>query len=396
MMSDEIKVHVIKYPDRANLVMRYIDPFTGRQVQRSTKTTKHSEAVKAAGKWEAELNEGRYRKQSRMTWEEFRELYETEVLPGLADGTGECKAGVFNYIERTINPQRLAELTTSRLSAFVAKLRENGMKDTTLAVHLAHLKPVLKWAVKQGYLRSMPDIEMPKRAKGVSQTMRGRALVGEEVDRMIAKVSSERKREPKKWERLIRGLWLSGLRLSEALALSWDDDAPISVCTKGKYPALRIYAEAQKKHRDELLPIAPEFAEFLLAVPNAERHGLVFGIYGQHGKPLSTKRASRYLSAIGKAAGIVTNKAENRYATAHDLRRSFCTRWARRIMPADLKVLARHASITTTMTYYVSQTAEDMGDLLRSAIGTKSGTNDQNGYDQANVDIDANDVKINS
>ena len=29
-MTDEIKVHVVKYPDRANLVMRYVDPFTGR------------------------------------------------------------------------------------------------------------------------------------------------------------------------------------------------------------------------------------------------------------------------------------------------------------------------------------------------------------------------------
>ena len=41
-----------------------------------------------------------------MTWEEFREKYEAEVLPGLAEGTGDCKASVFNYIESTINPQR--------------------------------------------------------------------------------------------------------------------------------------------------------------------------------------------------------------------------------------------------------------------------------------------------
>ena len=29
---EEIKVHVVKYPYRANLVMRYVDPFTGRSV----------------------------------------------------------------------------------------------------------------------------------------------------------------------------------------------------------------------------------------------------------------------------------------------------------------------------------------------------------------------------
>jgi integrase len=122
----------------------------------------------------------------------------------------------------------------------------------------------------------------------------------------------------------------------------------------------------------------------------------VFGIFGENGQPLSTRWTSRYISAIGKAAGIVTNRAESPYATALDLRRSFCTRWSRRIMPADLKVLARHASITTTMTYYISQSAEDMGDLLRSALGTNSGTNEQNGDVAMSVDIDANGVKINS
>ena len=42
-----------------------------------------------------------------MTWAEFRDKYETEVLPGFAEGTGDCKASIFNYIESTINPQRL-------------------------------------------------------------------------------------------------------------------------------------------------------------------------------------------------------------------------------------------------------------------------------------------------
>jgi hypothetical protein len=45
-----IKVHVCKYPDRDNLMMRYCDPITGRQIARSTGTTKRSDATKAAGK----------------------------------------------------------------------------------------------------------------------------------------------------------------------------------------------------------------------------------------------------------------------------------------------------------------------------------------------------------
>ncbi len=60
-MNDTIKVHVVKYPDRDNLVMRYLDPLTNKHVTRSSGTTKQGEAEKAAGKWEAELREGRYK-----------------------------------------------------------------------------------------------------------------------------------------------------------------------------------------------------------------------------------------------------------------------------------------------------------------------------------------------
>jgi integrase len=395
-MTDEIKVHVVKYPDRDNLVMRYVDPFTGRQVQRSTKTKVKRDADKAAGKWEAELREGRYKAQSRMTWEEFRQKYEDEVLPSKADGTGDCKTVAFNHIEATIKPQLLRELTTPRLSAFAKMLRDGGMKETTLRATLAHLKPALKWAVRQGYLRTMPEIEMPERVNEGSQSMRSRAITGEELDRMIAKVPDKRKLDPEKWQRLLRGLNLSGMRLSEALALSWDEGSPISVTMDGKYPALLIQAGAQKNHTEQRLPLAPEFAEFLLAVPVRDRQGLVFGIYGRPGKPLSTKRASRYISAIGKAAGVVTNKSEGKFASAHDLRRSFCTRWAKRIMPADLKVLARHSSINTTMRFYVTQSADDVGSRLRLAISTIPGTNATESPNSTAVETDANTDRINA
>ena len=64
------------------------------------------------------------------------------------------------------------------------------MKETTHRNSPAPIASGLNWAVQRGYLRTMPDIEMPKRAEGITQTMRGRAITGEELDRMIAKVPS--------------------------------------------------------------------------------------------------------------------------------------------------------------------------------------------------------------
>lgn len=49
--------------------------------------------------------------------------------------------------------------------------------------------------------------------------------------------------------------------------MSWGEDAPISLDFSGHRPRLRIYAEAEKGHQDRLLPIPPDFYEFLLQTP---------------------------------------------------------------------------------------------------------------------------------
>jgi integrase len=56
--------------------------------------------------------------------------------------------------------------------------------------------------------------------------------------------------------------------------------------------------------------------------------------------------------------------AFSRHLDAHDLRRRFGTRWARRVMPATLQLMMRHKSIETTMKYYVGQDADDVADEL--------------------------------
>jgi integrase len=153
--------------------------------------------------------------------------------------------------------------------------------------------------------------------------------------------------------------------LEESTVLSWDADAAICVVLTGRHPKLRIWAEAEKGRRDRLLPMTPDFAEFLLETPLADRRGPVFKIIGlQTGQPITPKRISRIVSAIGKKAGVVVNKADGKFASAHDLRRAFGTRWAPKVKPATLQLLIRHRSINTTLKYFVAQDADDVGDEL--------------------------------
>ncbi|MFG0333956.1 MAG: tyrosine-type recombinase/integrase, partial [Maioricimonas sp. JB049] len=331
---------------------------------RSTWTKKRKQAERIAAKWEAELQEGRYVAPSRVTWEEFRERYEDEVLPGLSANYAAVMSAAMNHLE-TVGVQRLAQVDANLLSRYQAALRASKVSESTIRCYLKHLRASLGWAVDVGLLASVPKVTLPKRAK-TSTLMKGRPITEEEFERMLAAVPKVRKDRPELWQRYLRGMWLSGLRRGESVALSWDEDTPFSVDLTSKHPQFRIRAEGQKRHRDELLPMTPDFAAWLLETPQDQRAGFVFELDGRTGNRLKEDAVGRVVAAIGKKANVVTDKASGQFATSHDLRRSFGTRWSRRVMPAVLKELMRHGDIKTTMSYYVQHAADDIAaDLWR-------------------------------
>jgi integrase len=372
-MNTEIKVHVIDY-SRKNLYMRYVDPVTGKQSTRSTGTHKRKEAERIAHKWEADLQEGRYKAPSKVGWHEFRIRYEDEVLSGLADKTAEKASGTFNAIERILNPQKLASLTADRISYHQSQLRAAGRSESTIKGHMAHLQASLNWAHGIGLLNEVPKIDMPKRAKR-SKKMKGRPATTEEFERMLDKTPSVvGKRAASSWRYYLRGMWWSGLRLTESLELYWDRDDKLCVDLTGKFPMLHIPAELEKGHQDRLHPIAPEFAEFLLATPEADRTGRVFAPMSKRDDrpPLLADRVGILASQIGKAANVKVSTdpktGKVKFASIHDLRRSFGERWAPRVMPQVLMELMRHESIETTLKYYVGRNAETTAAALYEAV----------------------------
>ena len=72
--------------------------------------------------------------------------------------------------------------------------------------------------------------------------------------------------------------------------------------------------------------------------------------------------------------------AKMKFATAHDLRRSFGSRWAKRVTLAILKRLMRHEDVKTTLKYYVDLDSDDIAaELWQSydstvGVGTSVGT----------------------
>lgn len=367
---NDINVMVVRYGDRKFLMMRYKDPVTGKQIARSTGTTSRKQAERAAAKWEAELREGRYAPKSNITWEAFRDRIEEEVLPSLADSTDNLYKTTFNSIERSINPKHLRDVTAERISVFQAKLRSRKLSEHTIRCYLAHLKASLSWAKSVELIHDVPSITLPKRAKAL-KVMKGRPLSDEEFELLLEKTPViVGDQACHLWRRLIEGLWLSGLRLSESNNFSWDDEEQIKVDFSGRRPMLKIPSELDKGNEDRLYPVSPEFAEFLLRTPESERVGPVFPLIDRYGKPTRFCMGwlSKVISKIGKEANIKVGASKRtkkpKYASAHDLRRSFGDRWARLVMPQTLRELMRHASIETTLRYYVGFNAEKTADIL--------------------------------
>ncbi|MCL4190690.1 MAG: site-specific integrase, partial [Thermoguttaceae bacterium] len=257
----------------------------------------------------------------------------------------------------------------------------------TVAAYCRHLKAALNWAVSVGLLHKAPAIRPPKQDSG--DEMKGRPITTEEYERMLAKVAAALTPEPIRptkqnptpaqptppdpsvvasWQRFLTGLWWSGLRLGEAIQLSWDESAPVSVVMQPGYrPVFKFKAAGQKARRNELVPMAPEFAKMLEEIPEAERVGRVFRLPTE-----SISQAGKVISRMGEKAGVVVNTESGKSASAHDLRRAFGTRWAKRVMPAILQRLMRHSTVQTTMKYYAHLDADDITADLWQAVEPKS------------------------
>jgi integrase len=275
---------------------------------------------------------------------------------------------------------------------------------------------------------AVPKIKRPQRAKkgGRGCKGKGRPITLEEFDRLLAKVPTalgdwrRRKREVNRqtrrnkhqavknssadsipvevnpaavesWRHYLTGLWLSGLRLAESLQLYWDRPDRLCIELGSRRPMLRIPAECEKGNRDRLLPITPDFAEWLLTTLEADRHGRVFRPMMPSGNLALAEQAGRLVALVRELAGVKVHTdprtGKVKYASAHDLRRSFGSRWAKRVMPAVLQKLMRHESIETSMGYYVDLDADELAEDLykanekgqRGRAGTVSGTVDESG-----------------
>ena len=348
-----IAVALMKRDGRPFYEAQWTDPRTGRKRTRSTGQKVRREAERWVGRFKKELVAGADGP-GRVTWAEFVARAERDFLTDKRPRTADRYRTTIAAVERILNPKLLTAIDAEAVGKMKAATRAAGNAEATVASHLRHLKALLRWGHKVGLLAEPPRVDVP----AVEQSAKGRPLTADEFDALLAAVpAAVGEARAESWRRLLRGLWLSGLRIGEAVGLTWDDAHGIRVRLDGKFPALFIPGRLQKGKRDTVTPLPPDFAAFLAETPAADQTGFVFHPAPAPGRTpdrdggrLDADWVSRTVSSIGAASGIEVKPGQ--HPTAHDLRRSFCFRWSQRALPQQLRVLARHATIQTTLTYY--------------------------------------------
>lgn len=225
-------------------------------------------------------------------------------------------------------PWALGEVTVRHLQIFVEHLESDGSAPRTVARRLSAVKSLFSFAQQTGYLQYNVGavVKLPTFARDLAQ----RILSEDEVRRCFRAAPAGRNRA------VLRFLYFSGCRVSEAAGLRWEHLSP-----RDDRLLVTIYGKGGKTR---IVPLPRNFVEELDELRRANMSGHVFESRG--GKPLDSKTFWTIASSAAADAGLT------RRVSPHFMRHSHASHAVRR--GAKVHVVQQtlgHASVQTTGDY---------------------------------------------
>lgn len=236
-----------------------------------------------------------------------------------------------------INKKPLATLTVADLQSW---LQSQTGADTTLANRLAAIKSLFTLAVKIGYLRFNPAqvIRLSKAKATLSQ----RILTEADIQLMIINEASPRNRA------ILSLLYISGMRISELCALTWQD---ITLTSTGA--VITVYGKGSKTR---MIPISQEVSALLGQRNEDAKPVFVSRKFEGH---LTRTYATKIVKAAAHRVGLT------RTVSAHWMRHAHASHALEH--GASLVLVQKtlgHASIATTGIYLHARPEHSSGQFL--------------------------------
>lgn len=269
-------------------------------------------------------------------------------LEGFEYGAAKCKAK-FGYTPVT-------RLTANDLASAITAWKDEGLSGATIKKILSPLTGALKVAVREGWIPSNPADKLLGYERPKLATKQKRCLSSDEITKLLSAAQTDR------WKALYATLVFTGLRIGEALALTWDD-VDEAVHVRAEVEGARKTAAAK---RDVM--IIPALRTLLAKHRLSQAPGTRYVFAKEDGEPLPRHLCLKRLRAAEKKAGIPAY-------TLHELRHTFAS-----ILIANREPIALiadqmgHANPSVTLTTYAhlfdaQKNVEEARDRLQDAMG---------------------------
>jgi integrase len=326
--------------------------------RRSRKIGSRDKALKEQGRIEAQLERGQTPGGGRKRWSEFVKEYEERVLPALAPRSRDSARAALRLFERHVKLKRVASIRTTTIDEFKAKRAKDAGKKpkstvsaATINKDLRELKAALRVAHEWGYLPLVPKFRMVREPEKFT-----RYITPEDFAAIYGACKAARRPRSQDfspedwWQALLTFAYMTGWRISEIMALRWDD------VSLDQARALTRHGDNKGK-RDEFVPLHTVVVEHLRRLADASV-GADPGARLVFFWPVNSRSLYSEFAAIQTAAGINLPCHEEHVHTPachlygfHDLRRAFATCNAEKLSGDALQGLMRHKSYSTTKRY---------------------------------------------
>jgi integrase/recombinase XerC len=235
--------------------------------------------------------------------------------------------------------QRLREVTTEQVKAFLAFLSSQDYSKSTIARKLATLRSFYKFCMRRGYVPTHPlaTIRTPKQEKALPKF-----LEVEQINTLLSTPDSStllgcRDRA------MLEVLYSTGVRVSELVALDIED---VDFTAR----TIRVRGKGKKQRVSPVGPTAMAALQRYLEMRRADARSASFDpralFVNKHGQRISTRSVRRKLDKYLTECGLDPS------ISPHTLRHSFATHMLN--SGADLRSvqeLLGHQSLSTTQVY---------------------------------------------
>ena len=285
--------------------------------------------------------------------EDYLERTRTQIEPSTAKAAKYC----MKYFIAAIGDIYADRVTYKYCERFQQYCVDKGLQPASVNTHIKLVKRIFSLAVKRGQLdqnpfHGVPLMKVPKKAV--------RIFSKDEFERILAATTSPI------WKARILLAKTAGLRRGEVLNLTVSDIdfARGKVFAQPKEDTKYTWRWVVKDKDRRELPLVDQAAQLLIDIqtelPEGQPYLLLPPRCYRYLMGLKVKGELRYEVCkcpdgnFGRSWQMIFRKAGIEDGAFHDLRSTCITEWLEKgLMPHEVKELAGHADIKTTMNYYV-------------------------------------------